>query len=152
MCERANSTVTFRRRSALQPSPRKSSELHAGPGFEMSQFDNHQHTQRMCSSIEEFPSLESRLDRNHQQSRSRAHVLKKACNRGGAKKARIPESLGSFRQFERLAPYYPKHPKRATLLGQQPPKAPRVCLWALVMGPFDSGGVCSMGPYLVYGI
>ena len=27
----------------------------------------------------------------------------------------------------------------------------RVVLWALVMGPFDSGGVCSMGPYFVYG-
>ena len=27
-----------------------------------------------------------------------------------------------------------------------------LCLWALVMGPFDSGGVCSMGPCLLYGI
>ena len=27
----------------------------------------------------------------------------------------------------------------------------RVLLWALVMGPFDSGGVCSMGPYFLYG-
>ena len=25
-------------------------------------------------------------------------------------------------------------------------------LWALVMGPFDSGGICSMGPHVVYGI
>ena len=29
---------------------------------------------------------------------------------------------------------------------------PRVFLWALVMGPFESGGVCSMGPCFVYGI
>ena len=28
----------------------------------------------------------------------------------------------------------------------------RAFLWALAMGPFDSGGVCSMGPYSVYGI
>ena len=26
----------------------------------------------------------------------------------------------------------------------------RVSLWALVMGPFDSGGVCSTGPGIVY--
>ena len=26
----------------------------------------------------------------------------------------------------------------------------RVFLWALVMGPFDSGGVCSTGPGIVY--
>ena len=31
-------------------------------------------------------------------------------------------------------------------------KDPKVFLWALVMGPLDSGGACSMGPYLVYGI
>ena len=29
---------------------------------------------------------------------------------------------------------------------------PSVFLWALVVGPFDPGGVCSMGPCLVYGI
>ena len=28
----------------------------------------------------------------------------------------------------------------------------RVVTWALVMGPLVSGGVCSMGPYLVHGI
>ena len=28
---------------------------------------------------------------------------------------------------------------------------PRAFLWALVMGPFDSGGVCSMGPCFEYG-
>ena len=28
----------------------------------------------------------------------------------------------------------------------------RVVLWALVMGPFDSGGVSSLGPCFVYGI
>ena len=26
----------------------------------------------------------------------------------------------------------------------------RVSLWALVMGPFDSQGVCFMGPHFVY--
>ena len=29
---------------------------------------------------------------------------------------------------------------------------PRVFLCALVLGSFDSGGVCSMGPYFEYGI
>ena len=29
---------------------------------------------------------------------------------------------------------------------------PRLVLWALGMGPFDSGGVCSMGPCFEYGI
>ena len=29
---------------------------------------------------------------------------------------------------------------------------PRVFLWALVTGHFDSGEVCSMGPHFVYGI
>ena len=32
------------------------------------------------------------------------------------------------------------------------PPDPRVFLWALVMGPFDSGGVSSMGAYSEYGI
>ena len=32
------------------------------------------------------------------------------------------------------------------------PTFPRVFLWALVMGPFDSGGVCSMGPCFVYSV
>ena len=27
----------------------------------------------------------------------------------------------------------------------------RAFLWALVMGPFDSGGVCSMGPSFEFG-
>ena len=62
-------------------------------------------------------------------------------------------------------------PDSATDLGKRPTRDPgcgfhwraigralespvglRVVLSALVMGPFDSGGVCSMGPYLVCGI
>ena len=39
--------------------------------------------------------------------------------------------------------------------GSQPEQCPfnhRVFLWAVVLGPFDSGGVCSVGLYLVYGL
>ena len=75
--------------------------------------------------------------------------------------ARISKAVGSVNQV---------HLRQKALLavaGLNPPCRPRnsiaprciqyrvisrVFLWALVMGPFDSCGVCSIGPHFVYGL
>ena len=45
-----------------------------------------------------------------------------------------------------------RHPGRSRPGRLGPTLPPRVFLWALVMGPFASGGACSVGSYFDYGI